>query len=139
MESMDLRKAGLKVTHPRMRILALLERNTPRQHMTAEDIYRTEVESVEGQHLLDKSFPSGSTAPTDNYDITIEDSDGVDVLGGAGANRDAANTERVMPLYGTTPHPCPINGALTVKIAGNIVNAATGKIKLYFVRMAAGY
>lgn len=40
MESMDLRKAGLKVTHPRMRILALLERNTPRQHMTAEDIYR---------------------------------------------------------------------------------------------------
>ena len=81
----------------------------------------------------------GATAPTDNYDITIEDSDGVDVLGGAGANRDAANTERVMPLYGTTPHPCPINGALTVKIAGNVVNAATGKIKLYFVRMAAGY
>ena len=82
---------------------------------------------------------AGATAPSDNYDITIEDVDGVDVLGGAGNNRDAANTERVMPLYGTTPHPCPINGALTVKIAGNIVNAATGKIKLYFVRMTAGY
>src|SRR5690606_14454165 len=40
MESMDLRKAGLKVTHPRMRILELLELRTPRQHMTAEDIYR---------------------------------------------------------------------------------------------------
>ncbi|MHC9086209.1 ferric iron uptake transcriptional regulator [Luteimonas sp. RIT-PG2_3] len=40
MESLDLRKAGLKVTHPRMRILELLEQRTPRQHMTAEDIYR---------------------------------------------------------------------------------------------------
>ena len=39
MESQDLRKAGLKVTHPRMRILELLEQSKPR-HMTAEDIYR---------------------------------------------------------------------------------------------------
>ena len=39
MESQDLRNAGLKVTHPRMRILELLERVRPR-HMTAEDIYR---------------------------------------------------------------------------------------------------
>ncbi|WCE03659.1 ferric iron uptake transcriptional regulator [Pseudoxanthomonas sp. JBR18] len=39
MESLDLRKAGLKVTHPRLRILALLEEAKPR-HMTAEDIYR---------------------------------------------------------------------------------------------------
>jgi RND superfamily putative drug exporter len=38
--------------------------------LTAEDSYRTEVESVEGQHLLDKSFPSGATAPTD---IVVED------------------------------------------------------------------
>jgi RND superfamily putative drug exporter len=33
--------------------------------LTAEDSYRTEVESVEGQHLLDKSFPSGTTGLTD--------------------------------------------------------------------------
>jgi putative drug exporter of the RND superfamily len=33
--------------------------------LTSEDSYRTEVESVEGQRLLDKSFPSGATAPTD--------------------------------------------------------------------------
>lgn len=39
MESQDLRKVGLKVTHPRMRILQLLELAKPR-HMTAEDIYR---------------------------------------------------------------------------------------------------
>lgn len=39
MSSNDLRKLGLKVTHPRMRVLALLEESRPR-HMTAEDIYR---------------------------------------------------------------------------------------------------
>ncbi|HUH90887.1 MAG TPA: ferric iron uptake transcriptional regulator [Lysobacter sp.] len=39
METQNLRNAGLKVTHPRMRILQLLEQSRPR-HMTAEDIYR---------------------------------------------------------------------------------------------------
>jgi Fur family transcriptional regulator, ferric uptake regulator len=39
MESQDLRKVGLKVTHPRMRVLEILEKASPR-HMTAEDIYR---------------------------------------------------------------------------------------------------
>jgi RND superfamily putative drug exporter len=33
--------------------------------LTSEDSYRTEVESVEGQHILDRSFPSGTTALTD--------------------------------------------------------------------------
>jgi len=39
MESQDLRNAGLKVTHPRLRILDLLEQSKA-HHMTAEDIYR---------------------------------------------------------------------------------------------------
>ena len=39
MESQELRKAGLKVTHPRMRILEILETAGTR-HMTAEDIYK---------------------------------------------------------------------------------------------------
>jgi Fur family ferric uptake transcriptional regulator len=39
MESTELRKAGLKVTHPRMRILEILDSNGGK-HFTAEDIYR---------------------------------------------------------------------------------------------------
>jgi Fur family ferric uptake transcriptional regulator len=39
MESTELRKAGLKVTHPRMRILEILE-GLDGKHVTAEDIYR---------------------------------------------------------------------------------------------------
>jgi len=39
METQDLRKVGLKVTHPRMRILEILE-SSEGKHLTAEDIYR---------------------------------------------------------------------------------------------------
>jgi len=43
METQDLRRAGLKVTHPRMRILEILEASGGK-HMTAEDIYRQVLE-----------------------------------------------------------------------------------------------
>lgn len=38
-ESRELKRAGLKVTHPRRQILRLLE-HTEQKHMTADDIYR---------------------------------------------------------------------------------------------------
>src|SRR3982074_1351850 len=45
-EGKDLRKAGLKVTLPRLKILEILEGSATR-HMSAEDIYRTLLESNE--------------------------------------------------------------------------------------------
>ncbi len=39
MDHQELRKAGLKVTGPRQKILSILE-NTPTRHLSAEDIYR---------------------------------------------------------------------------------------------------
>lgn len=44
-ESRDLRKVGLKVTVPRMRILDILERQSLGKHMSAEDIYRVLLEN----------------------------------------------------------------------------------------------
>jgi Fur family ferric uptake transcriptional regulator len=38
-ETQELRKAGLKVTHPRMRILQIFEEDGVR-HLTAEDVYK---------------------------------------------------------------------------------------------------
>jgi Fur family ferric uptake transcriptional regulator len=38
-ETQELRKAGLKVTHPRMRILQIFEEDGAR-HLTAEDVYK---------------------------------------------------------------------------------------------------
>ena len=45
-EGKDLRKAGLKVTLPRLKILEILEGSKTR-HLSAEDIYRTLLESNE--------------------------------------------------------------------------------------------
>jgi Fur family ferric uptake transcriptional regulator len=46
MESQELRKAGLKVTLPRLKIIEILERATPR-HLSAEEIYRRLIDSHE--------------------------------------------------------------------------------------------
>lgn len=46
--------------------------------------------------LLTTVPDGGGTAPSDNYDITLKDSDNVDVLAGGGADRDTANTEQVL-------------------------------------------
>ena len=46
MEPRHLKKAGLKVTHPRKRILELLEKQR-NKHLTADDIYRRLVEAGE--------------------------------------------------------------------------------------------
>jgi len=45
-ENKNLRKAGLKITHPRKRILEVLEREQTK-HMTADDIYRSLVDAGE--------------------------------------------------------------------------------------------
>ncbi|MDX1528083.1 MAG: ferric iron uptake transcriptional regulator [Gammaproteobacteria bacterium] len=46
MESADLKKAGLKATLPRLKILDILENNDPR-HMSAEDVYKALLEAGE--------------------------------------------------------------------------------------------
>jgi len=68
----------------------------------------------------------GDVAPTDNYDIVITDSDGYDVLHGAGLNRDTANTEQVL----AASLGCCFDTVLTLAIS-NAGNAKTGKIFLY--------
>lgn len=47
MESQDLRKAGLKVTLPRMKILEILENAGKEHHMSAEDVYKALLDAGE--------------------------------------------------------------------------------------------
>lgn len=69
---------------------------------------------------------SAPNAPTDDYDITITDEDGTDVLMGAGANRDTANTEQVL----ASSLGCVANDKLTLNIAA-AGNAKTGTTIIY--------
>lgn len=52
-------------------------------------------ESFDGKLIQVTTVPDGTAAPTANYDVEVQDADGVDLLQGNGANRDAAVTEHI--------------------------------------------
>jgi len=62
----------------------------------------------------------GATAPTDNYDVTILDDDGYDVLMGAGVDRDTANTEQKLESV--------LGVCLNSRLRLNIANAGNSKV-----------
>ena len=55
MENQDIRKAGLKVTLPRVKILDVLERNE-HHHMTAEAVYKALLENGEEIRLPESIY-----------------------------------------------------------------------------------
>ena len=69
----------------------------------------------------------GGTAPTDNYDIELQNSDGIDILNGELYDRDTSNSERVR-LTAAAPN----NGMPTLVIpdGSQDVSGATGTITL---------
>lgn len=68
----------------------------------------------------------GATAPTDDYDIVVNDADGNDVLMGAGANRDTTNTEQVL----ASSLGCVANDTLTLLVT-NAGDSKVGTVYLY--------
>jgi hypothetical protein len=71
----------------------------------------------------------GTPAPTDNYDITVTNSEGIDIATSQLLDRDTANSEDVK----FTTVKC-VNGDLTYAISNNSVDSATGVTKLFFGR-----
>lgn len=94
------------------------------------------IEAIKGWYLyaIQTKPGAGDVAPTADYNVTLEDSIGMDILGGAGADRSASATEWAMPLWGTETIPAPVVEGLTLKVAGNSVVSAEGQIRLIFVR-----
>src|SRR3990167_1549817 len=86
----------------------------------------TDLTAKIGGKLLALETNPGATAPTANYDITIDDGDGIDVLQGVGANRHTTSSEKVAIVYsGTAIHPpVAVSDTLTFKVGGNSVNSA---------------
>ena len=79
-----------------------------------------------------RTYPSAVTAPQDNWDVTITDADGYDIMGGTLANRATATDQRVVPLAMTGYwFETPITGATNVNISGNNVNSAKMEIKVF--------
>lgn len=91
--------------------------------------------AVKGYYLYKIVTNPGSTAPTDNWDMTITDGDGIDVLGGAGANRHTTTSQMFAPLLTTGVYFAqPVIDNWTLNISGNAVNSAGIVIKAIFVK-----
>jgi hypothetical protein len=90
--------------------------------------------SIDGYVIQVVTNP-GTTTPTDNYDITLINSDGADIMGTALTNRDTANSEIAIPKPdGTNFVDAWVSGLLTLTITGNSVPDATGVVKIYIRR-----
>ena len=77
------------------------------------------------------TVPSATVAPTADYDVVIEDSDGLDILNAAGADRHTTNTEVIAPLISTYGPMLVSETALTLKVT-NAGAAKAGTIYLFF-------
>lgn len=88
---------------------------------------------IDGKLLHIETNP-GATSPTANYDITIVDQNGIDVLQGVGANRHTTSSERANIVYsGGLDHPyVTIDDVLTLNIDNNSVNSAGIVIELVY-------
>ncbi len=73
--------------------------------------------------------PDNTDTPTANWDLTIEDEDGVDILCGNGADRDAGDTGASEQAF-----PCPADIAVASKLTFTVANGGDtkkGVVKLY--------
>lgn len=76
----------------------------------------------------------GTTAPQDNYTVTLTNAGAIDVMGGAMADCDTANSEEWQPYFTNSASygARPVMGRLTLAIADNNVNTALGTIYIYY-------
>lgn len=80
----------------------------------------TTTKVFDGRIIGFATIPDSGTAPTDNYDLTILDADGHDVLLGQGANRDTATTEYVSEAS--------LAGVAGSTLALHVTNAGAAKL-----------
>jgi hypothetical protein len=91
------------------------------------DVSGTDTAYISGTALRWVTNPS-STAPSDNYDIVVNDTDGVDVAAGVLANRDTSNSEAAYPAANTYH---VFDGPLSL-VVSNAGNAKLGVLTMYY-------
>jgi hypothetical protein len=103
--------------------------------ITAVPTTTEETNYIKGYYLCAAVTNPGSTAPADNYDITITNADGIDLFGGALMNRDETNSEYAVPTIATGVKGCAfIDGTITVNWSNITTNAGVGTLKLFFAK-----
>ena len=85
-----------------------------------------------GGRLLQIATDPGSTAPQANYDITVTEAGGADLLLGVGANRHTSSSEVAIIESNGASAVYAGTDTLTLNIANNNVNSAGITIKIYY-------
>ena len=101
-------------------------------------------QNIDGVVMLVEAIPSATAAPGDNYDVTLRNSSGIDVMGDSGAtgseafdgalaNLDTAVPSMKKPLLTAVYTDIPVMGPLTLDVfaAGN---SKGGTIRIHFRR-----
>lgn len=76
----------------------------------------------------------GTTAPDPDYDIVLNDANGIDIMGGELLNRSATATEHAIPKIDSIYGSRRVNGTLTLVISNNTVVSAQVVIKIFGYR-----
>ncbi len=100
-------------------------------HVSAGTFTLVTDQDINGWILLVETDP-GSTAPTPDYDITIKNDNGYDLMGGALTNRHTTATERTRPLIGSVYEPVETVGKLTISVSA-AGNSKTAEIIIYYL------
>ena len=87
--------------------------------------------SINGFVVMVETDPDGTAVPTADYDITLLNSGGADIMGGTLADRSATVTEMAMPLLGTIYTGIAVQGALTLTVS-SAGNSKTGTVKIFY-------
>jgi len=88
--------------------------------------------SIDGMVILAETIPSATVAPTNLYDITLVNSSGIDVFGGALTNRSATVAEQTMPLQNANYTGVPVMGPLTFDVT-NAGNSKSGTLRIHYI------
>lgn len=93
---------------------------------------------IRGWWLCQLITNPGSTAPADNYGITLVNADSADILGGGGTSRDTSNSEVTYPIVdaNTTQRACvPVTSSSLTFTLTSVTNAScTGTVEFIFVK-----
>ena len=93
---------------------------------------------IDGEIVCVDTKP-GETALKNLSDLTLENAEGIDVMGDALADRSSTAAQRAYPHYLVNqvyyPVPAPVEGTLTVTMANNDVVGADWNMYIFYRKM----
>jgi len=87
---------------------------------------------INGIVILAETVPSGTAAPTNLYDIVLNNESGIDVFGGALGDRSSTTAEQTMPLLDGNHTGVSVMGPLTFDVT-NAGNSKSGTLRIHFI------